>query len=166
MVTRLPKPKGKYPVACTDVLTSTGLRGNLFRLYYPTKSFKATEENLALWVDNRAYISGYAGYFYSKLPTPALNYFLGGQKAPVLWQGPLISSNERFPVVVFSHGLGGNRTSNSYACYSIASYGFFLKKRGSIFGRSISNLEPNQRAICSCTSVKTKSHMFLIALKT
>nr|XP_039260937.1 platelet-activating factor acetylhydrolase-like [Styela clava] len=52
----------------------------------------------------------------------------GSARVPVYWQGPLSLSQEkpRLPVVVFSHGLGANRTVYSYTAYEIASHGFFV----------------------------------------
>lgn len=45
---------------------------------------------------------------------------------PALWQGPLCPSNTQFPVVIFSHGLGGNRTTNTTVCCELASQGFIV----------------------------------------
>ena len=45
---------------------------------------------------------------------------------PVLWQAPIMESNTVFPVVVFTHGLGGNRTTYSTICSDIASHGYIV----------------------------------------
>ncbi|KAJ8321903.1 hypothetical protein KUTeg_000374 [Tegillarca granosa] len=51
---------------------------------------------------------------------------VGDVYIPALWQCPLCPSNKKFPVVIFSHGLGGNRTSNSTMCCELASQGFIV----------------------------------------
>lgn len=52
--------------------------------------------------------------------------FEGDVYVPALWQGPLCPSNTQFPVVIFSHGLGGNRTTNTTVCCELASQGFIV----------------------------------------
>jgi len=50
----------------------------------------------------------------------------GDVYVPVLWQAPFIDSNDVFPVIVFTHGLGGNRTTYSTLCSDIASHGYIV----------------------------------------
>jgi predicted dienelactone hydrolase len=40
--------------------------------------------------------------------------FVGDVYVPALWQHPPLNSKRRYPVVIFSHGIGGNRT-----CYNL-----------------------------------------------
>ncbi|KAH9512649.1 Platelet-activating factor acetylhydrolase [Bulinus truncatus] len=52
---------------------------------------------------------------------------IGGEiYVPVLWQAPLLKSNEKFPVLIVSHGIGGNRTTMSTYCCELASYGYVV----------------------------------------
>lgn len=51
---------------------------------------------------------------------------LGDVYVPALWQGPLDSHQNKFPVVVFSHGVGGNRTTYTTICCELASRGFVV----------------------------------------
>ncbi|GFX19832.1 platelet-activating factor acetylhydrolase [Trichonephila clavipes] len=45
---------------------------------------------------------------------------------PAIWQAPLRPAEEKYPVIVFSHGLSGWRTSYSSLCLELASYGFVV----------------------------------------
>lgn len=49
---------------------------------------------------------------------------------PALWHSPIAIATKtqpsQFPVVIFSHGLGGTRFSYSSICAEIASNGFFV----------------------------------------
>lgn len=45
---------------------------------------------------------------------------------PALWQAPLLEGDETFPVIVLSHGIGGNRTTYSAYCCELASRGFIV----------------------------------------
>src|SRR5204862_1099777 len=46
---------------------------------------------------------------------------------PVIEDAPPITPpSSRFPVMIFSHGLGGSRNAYSQWCGSIASYGVFV----------------------------------------
>ena len=45
---------------------------------------------------------------------------------PALWQAPLIDCDEHFPVIILSHGIGGNRTTYSTYCCQLASHGYLV----------------------------------------
>ena len=45
---------------------------------------------------------------------------------PALWQAPLTDSQAKFPVVILSHGIGGNRTTYSTFCCELASHGYLV----------------------------------------
>ena len=53
-------------------------------------------------------------------------FFSGNVYVPALWQAPLLESNERLPVIILSHGIGGNRTTYSTFCLELASHGFLV----------------------------------------
>ena len=52
--------------------------------------------------------------------------FSGDVYIPVLWQAPVLEGDRMFPVVIFSHGLGGNRTAYCTFCCELASHGFVV----------------------------------------
>ena len=51
---------------------------------------------------------------------------VGEVYVPVLWQAPVIEGQGSFPVIIFTHGLGGNRTTYSTMCTDLASQGFIV----------------------------------------
>ena len=57
-------------------------------------------------------------YYYIIFPDDAC--------VPVLWKTPVLGTVAPYPVVVFSHGLGANRTCYSNICYEVASHGFVV----------------------------------------
>lgn len=57
-------------------------------------------------------------------------FFPGVKPFPALWHAPIAvptkSQPEKYPVVIFSHGLGGTRFAYSSVCAEIASNGFIV----------------------------------------
>lgn len=126
----LPVGRGKYTVGCVDVMSDYSVKGTFIRLYYPTnsKDVYKREVQWPLWLPRKQYGHGYA-YFRRKnmkVFGAILNWLGGDVYVPVLWQAPLIENNSVFPVVVFTHGLGGNRTTYSTICSDIASHGYIV----------------------------------------
>lgn len=124
----LPKPTGKYPVGCTDIVTKTGLGGTLFRLYYPTENFEPSDEVSPIWLHAPEYAEGMANFMKMPRLAGAIKWIMKGKRVPVLWNGPLeiLPGTPNLPVFVFSHGLAGNRFIYSHIGYEIASHGFFV----------------------------------------
>ena len=52
--------------------------------------------------------------------------FVGDVYVPALWQHAPLNSKRRYPVVIFSHGIGGNRTCNTTVCCELASQGYIV----------------------------------------
>lgn len=57
--------------------------------------------------------------------------FAGNVYVTALWHAPLASNEKpseikRFPFVIYSHGLGANRTAYSTICCDLASHGFIV----------------------------------------
>eukprot|EP01134_Creolimax_fragrantissima_P005596 CFRG5596T1 len=141
----LPESRGRYNIAVADLESKTDRKhGTQMRLWYPCdlrertfKNVKATR--LPKWLPHPHYAKGYASFL--SWPTffaaPFLRMMLGSVVISAECDAPLVSANvetdndaekvpERFPVMMFSHGLGGNRTSYSYYCAEIASQGFVV----------------------------------------
>ncbi len=51
---------------------------------------------------------------------------VGDVYVPVLWLAPVLDTEGPLPVIVFSHGLGGNRTTYTTLCTHLASHGFIV----------------------------------------
>lgn len=95
-----------------------------YRTFYPTS---ATNGKEAIWA-SAAQLQGFARFAGVPLLTgvlgPTFSYLLSHIRIPA-WSGAEIES-DRFPVVVFSHGLGGTDTSYSAVCGNLASYGIIV----------------------------------------
>ena len=51
---------------------------------------------------------------------------VGDVYVPAVWQAPMLRNGREFPVIVLSHGLGGNRTTYTTFCCNLASHGFVV----------------------------------------
>ncbi|KAB2106637.1 hypothetical protein AG0111_0g5256 [Alternaria gaisen] len=101
-----------------------------FRIFYPCK--QDSNEKAVRWIPSpqREYVSAYARFLgansafagvFSALPQ--LLYYISmpvHQNAELLAPPP---KSERWPVMMFSHGLGGTRNAYSHICGSLASHG-------------------------------------------
>ncbi|XP_003374489.1 platelet-activating factor acetylhydrolase [Trichinella spiralis] len=112
----LPAPSGPYIVGALDVITEHTEQGCFFRLFYPSqideKSNSTTE--YTPWVARSKYIDGY-----------------GDAMVPAKWMQPCCSldgtcSDAKYPLIIFSHGLGGNRLVYSAVCTELASHGYIV----------------------------------------
>ncbi|XP_070548085.1 platelet-activating factor acetylhydrolase-like [Ptychodera flava] len=130
----IPHGTGMYFVGCMDIMTRLSMEGSFLRLYYPSAVADAkvpiATSKQPPWLPRREYSDGYADFI--KITTKALKSFfhwlLASYTVPVHWKGPLLPSELKstFPVVVFSHGLGANRTTYSSVCLNLASQGFIV----------------------------------------
>ena len=50
----------------------------------------------------------------------------GDVYVPALWQAVPLPASQPYPVIIFSHGLGGNRTTYTTLCMELASHGFVV----------------------------------------
>ncbi|KAJ3148367.1 Platelet-activating factor acetylhydrolase [Geranomyces michiganensis] len=140
----LPSYLGPYPVGVHDIETpansATGANGVLVRLYYPTTTADAKKRSHAKWLPKGTFYSlGYGNF--SKMPAVvSMSVFypaLAGIKTPGFLNAELRPGGEntadrlpplpqKLPTVVFSHGLGGMRTTYSTFCGNLASQGFVV----------------------------------------
>ncbi|KAK1888695.1 Platelet-activating factor acetylhydrolase [Dissostichus eleginoides] len=98
----IPQGKGPNAVGCTDFMMDHTAQGSFFRLYYPCQETEKPDRpdwdfQLPLW----------------------------SFKIPASLDAPF-KSNEKCPVVIFSHGLGAFRTLYSAICAELASQGFIV----------------------------------------
>ncbi|KAL5014576.1 hypothetical protein ScPMuIL_008846 [Solemya velum] len=126
----LPPGTGNYSVGCVDIMCDHTVNGSFFRLFYPiekTDVYKR-DRQWPKWCPRKQYGHGYAYYLGTskKVFGKILNWMGGDVYVPALWQGPLDFNQNRFPVVVFSHGVGGNRTTYTTICCELASHGFVV----------------------------------------
>ncbi|KAL3890000.1 hypothetical protein ACJMK2_002307 [Sinanodonta woodiana] len=126
----LPPGSGEYSVGCVDIMNDHTDDGSFFRLYYPVEKTDIFERDTQwpLWLPRKQYIFGYL-HFLKWNPKIFGKFFrwIGGDiYVPALWMAPLCQSADQFPVLVFSHGIGGNRTTYTTLCLELASQGFIV----------------------------------------
>lgn len=146
----LPRPSGPYSVGFVDYewevptskeleiehnegsslpSTKTDGRYTLARLYYPSLRVVSGEEwrGRSNWIPSPAYLPGYG--YYLKMPSfissPLFRWMAGETPLWAIERAPLLAPEElqQFPLVIFSHGIGGMRTTYSTVCTDLASHG-------------------------------------------
>ncbi|GAB1606632.1 platelet-activating factor acetylhydrolase-like [Argonauta hians] len=93
--------------------------------------YASTKNDHNSWLPKSQYRDGYIRFIgkeNSALYNCLFNWFGGHVLIPVRWMSPVYcdQSHTTFPVVVFSHGLGGMRTTYSTLCVDLASHGFIV----------------------------------------
>ncbi|KAI9017191.1 platelet-activating factor acetylhydrolase [Gaertneriomyces semiglobifer] len=97
----------------------------LARLYYP--SSPSGQEPRPFWLPSYHYGQGYGDF--ARIPrwvsVPLFKALTSFTKIPGYWNAP-VSTEHKWPIIYFSHGLGGNRTTYSTICGELASHGFVV----------------------------------------
>ncbi|XP_035308881.1 platelet-activating factor acetylhydrolase isoform X4 [Cricetulus griseus] len=120
---KIPKGNGSYPVGCTDLMFGYANESVFLRLYYPAQDPDRLD---TVWIPNKEYFFGLSKF----LGTPQfigniLSFLYGSMTTPASWNSPL-RTGEKYPLVIFSHGLGAFRTIYSAIGIGLASYGFIV----------------------------------------
>lgn len=124
----LPIPQGPYSVGCLDIMTKHSSNGCFMRLYYPTEdNVMHRSMQWPTWIPGKAYIDGYAHFLRMWPPIfkTVLKFLIGDVYIPAIWNA-LPLQGMKFPIIIFSHGLGGCRTAYSVICTELASRGFLV----------------------------------------
>ncbi|XP_030627845.1 platelet-activating factor acetylhydrolase isoform X2 [Chanos chanos] len=121
----VPPGKGPHQVGCTDVMVGHTVQGTFFRLYYPCQASDSAEN--PDWIPRREYFSGLADFMKMNrtLSERIFNYLFGSFKIPAAWNASF-KPGGKYPVIIFSHGLGAFRTVYSAICVEMASQGFIV----------------------------------------
>jgi predicted dienelactone hydrolase len=118
---RLPVPTGPYTVGTMTrywVDTTREHRELMVQFWYPMQS--SASAPLACYMQHAQVLGnafGVPGFFFrhlNHLPTQAR------------CQTPLASDQPTYPILLFSHGLGGVRTQNTFQCQELASHGYIV----------------------------------------
>ncbi|XP_067401022.1 platelet-activating factor acetylhydrolase isoform X3 [Emydura macquarii macquarii] len=122
---RIPEGKGTYSVGCTDLMTDHTIQGSFFRLYYPSQNGTSSEETQ--WIPRKEYYGGLSDFLnmYRMLGETFLQYYVGSVTCPAKWNAAF-KPGEKYPLIIFSHGLGAFRTIYSAICIEMASQGFIV----------------------------------------
>ncbi|KAM9316387.1 platelet-activating factor acetylhydrolase [Gastrophryne carolinensis] len=122
----IPEGKGPHKVGCTDLMSDHTIQGTFLRLFYPRVD-AADEYEDAQWIPRREYYSGLADTMKLNRTVVdfVLSYYFGSVKCPAKLNAPF-KPGERYPLVIFSHGLGAFRTLYSAVCIGLASQGFLV----------------------------------------
>jgi platelet-activating factor acetylhydrolase len=116
----LPKYTGKCKVGMMDLETSN----LVVRLFYPSITHQNAEQ--VPWITSSVIGKGYASFL--KAPKIVGNFFkllTFRAKLDASWSVP-VNTGKKFPVLVFSHGLGGCRNTYTSICGEMASHGMIV----------------------------------------
>ncbi|KAI8647007.1 platelet-activating factor acetylhydrolase [Parasitella parasitica] len=136
ILANFPSLTGKFAVGCHDIEwknrnpavdnNKSLARSVLMRLYYPANIKKY--DHKANWITDSQYAKALCDI--AKLPAFLSNWLSGLasiKKTRFYKDAEILDDQKRpFPVVVFSHGLGGNRLIYSSICSDLASHGFVV----------------------------------------
>ncbi|TRY82003.1 hypothetical protein DNTS_021852, partial [Danionella cerebrum] len=121
----IPPGKGPYKVGCTDLMVGHTIQGTFMRIYYPCQEHE--NPHRPDWVPCREYFNGLADFMKINrgLSERIFNYLFGSCKIPAAWNASF-KPDGKYPVIIFSHGLGAFRTLYSAICVELASQGFIV----------------------------------------
>ncbi|XP_063173681.1 platelet-activating factor acetylhydrolase isoform X3 [Candoia aspera] len=121
----IPEGKGPYSVGCTDLMTGYNVQGIFFRLYYPSQNGMNNEDTT--WIPRKEYYYGLSDFLsiYRILGEFIFARYIGSVTCPAKWNAEF-KPGEKYPLIIFSHGLGAFRTLYSAICIEMASQGFVV----------------------------------------
>jgi platelet-activating factor acetylhydrolase len=124
-------PTGPYPVGVHDARLADRAGGHRVRLFYPAAAANSGR-GPARWLP-RSHAKGFADETmlgvmrFIKAPFPSvlgtLTSYVASTKLYATLDGNMAESETKFPLVLFSHGLGGSISFYSIACIDMASHG-------------------------------------------
>ncbi|KAM9665715.1 platelet-activating factor acetylhydrolase isoform 1-T3 [Trichechus inunguis] len=121
--TKIPRGSGSYSVGCTDLMFDYTNKGSFLRLYYPSQD---DDHHDTPWIPNEEYFLGLSKVLGThSVMAKFLSLFFGSMTTPAKWNSPL-RTGEKYPLIVFSHGLGAFRTIYSAIGNDLASHGFIV----------------------------------------
>jgi dienelactone hydrolase len=118
---RLPAPTGPYAVGTMTrywVDTTRENRELMVQIWYPAQT--SASAPLACYMQHAQVLGnafGVPGFFFRHL-----NYL----PTQALCQVALAPDQQTYPILLFSHGLGGVRTQNTFQCQELASHGYIV----------------------------------------
>ncbi|KFO36219.1 platelet-activating factor acetylhydrolase [Fukomys damarensis] len=120
---KIPKGSGPYSVGCTDLMSGYTNQSIFLRLYYPSQDKDGPD---TFWIPNKEYFEGLSRVLGSpSFVGKVFNLLYGSKTVPAKWNSPL-RTGEKYPLIIFSHGLGAFRTIYSAIGMDLASNGFIV----------------------------------------
>lgn len=129
----IPKPTGAYEVGTHSLeivdhnrveqwSEGDDSRRLMIQLWYPTESGQHEKkanyhDHPSLFMKEFAEANGIPGFL--------LQSFVK-QKIPATKDSPLLKRDEPYPIIIFSHGFGGNRSQNQFQVLELASHGYIV----------------------------------------
>ncbi|NWY00987.1 PAFA2 acetylhydrolase, partial [Nothoprocta ornata] len=109
----LPRPAGPHHVGCADVMVGRTRQGLFFRLYYPCEPRAGAAR--PLWIPRAEYFEGLVdvGGRRRWWSAPLLRAAFGTFRVPLSWNSPFKRGSAKYPLIIFSHGLGAFRARRS-----------------------------------------------------
>ncbi|XP_016068347.1 PREDICTED: platelet-activating factor acetylhydrolase [Miniopterus natalensis] len=121
--TTIPKGSGPYSVGCTDLMSKYTNKSTFLRLYYPSQD---NDHPDTIWIPNKEYFFGLSKFLGTHwIMGNILSLLFGSMTTPASWNAP-VKTDEKYPLIVFSHGLGAFRTIYSAIGNDLASHGFIV----------------------------------------
>ncbi len=114
---RIGNPTGPYTVGTRALLLDDRLPA---QLWYPAAS---TTKNAPYFLDGSPLIAEVAAIF--GVPRPVLSHF-HRITTPAQLDAPVSEAEASYPILIFSHGLGGFRAQNTVQMLELASYGYVV----------------------------------------
>ncbi|KAB0356790.1 hypothetical protein FD754_000946 [Muntiacus muntjak] len=109
--TKIPRGNGSYSVGCTDLMFNYTNKGTFLRLYYPSQDDGHSD---TLWIPNKEYFLGLSKFLGTHwLVGKIMNLLFGSVTIPAAWNAPL-RTGEKYPLIIFTHGLGAFRELGSH----------------------------------------------------
>mmetsp|Transcript_616 Transcript_616/g.1427 ORF Transcript_616/g.1427 Transcript_616/m.1427 type:complete len:446 (-) Transcript_616:46-1383(-) len=134
----MPEVSGRFAVGQLDCLWADGDKKLVVRVFYPVEKEGSEDLPKGRWLPQRfgsnslSYAESYARFMWRPGMTAAWIGALGflpmmyNVTSNTVRDAPLAGEDEKFPPIIFSHGLGGNRSCYSGVCVDLASHGFVV----------------------------------------
>lgn len=116
-VSHFPDPAGAYKVGTSRFIVSETLP---VQIWYPTD---AQTQNAPYLLEGQALIEGLSKTL--GVPPIALQHWLL-ITTPAQLDAPILMQSNTFPVILFTHGLGGFKAQNTALMLELASHGYFV----------------------------------------
>ncbi|XP_072800962.1 platelet-activating factor acetylhydrolase isoform X2 [Vicugna pacos] len=163
--TKIPRGNGSYAVGCTDLMFDYTDKGTFLRLYYPSQGDNRSD---TLWIPNKEYFWGLSKFLGTHwMMGKILSFFFGSMTTPAAWNSPL-RTGEKYPLIIFSHGLGAfsfstaptppSSTSEDRKTFRTEMVAFSWKEVGEHLQKEIIS-----RTIYSAVGIDLASYGFIVA---